>query len=204
MSAEDTYKIAMISLAGIAGFLLITLVVTCCCCHRYKRKLKGGGSKVRFGKQGVSKRKSAQWEVSPYAGWGASVQGRSACGCPGTPGCTKCQQSYATAYDWLPSSHNDVIMTSAPAVIQNPYVMNPTQIHQAPNRDFGRVLLNAPSAVCTKPKLNSTPVGGSCGTGGAACGNFYNMSSSQPITGLGSNMSNSTAQFVLESCPKPF
>jgi hypothetical protein len=196
VSMEEQYKIAMIALAGASGALLISLIVTCCCCCRYKRKLKGGGHGVRFGKQATSNRKSILYEVSPYEAWGSSVQGRS-CGCQGTTACNRCQ-NYATAYDWHSSARD---MTPA-VTIPNPYSMTPSmQVTQAPSPGFGRVLLNAPSAlngsgaVCTKPKLNVTPIGGNCGSGaGAACA--YNMTSSQPT---GNNLACSTAQFVLES-----
>lgn len=196
MSTEEQYKIAMIALAGVVGVLMIALTVACCCCCRYKRKLKGGGSGVRFGKQSAATRKSIHYEVSPYEAWGSSGQERS-CGCQGAGGCSRCQ-SYATAYDWLPPAHSGVVMSAPTAVIPNPYSMTPgTQIQQAPEPGFGRVLLNAPSAVCTKPKLNVTSIGGGCATGAGA----YNMTSCQPT---GNNLQCSTAQFVLESSTKTF
>lgn len=196
MSTEEQYKIAMIVLAGVSGALLLILIVACCFCCRYKRQLKGGGSGTRVVKHRISTRKSHHYETSPYEAWGSSLQGRS-CGCQGTSGCSRCQ-GHGSAYDWLssPAMPNPYSATPSTQIqAYNPYSMTSGAHIQAPSPGFGRVRLNAPSAVCSQPKLNTTPIGGGCATGG----NAYNMVSSQPT---GNNLACSTAQFVLESAGK--
>jgi len=189
--------IAMIVLAGACGVLLIAFVIACCCCTRYQRKYNGGGSGTRFGKQGELQPQKAYWPVTAYEGYGSPYQGGRSCACQGAGDCSSCR-GHASAYDWaLPSVHRGGVIMSPSAAQPNPYAMIAPQLPQIKSgNEYGRVLLNPPSAVCSKPKMPSTQLGGSCGTGGGCDGKFYS-SAGQP---LGS----SAAQFVLESSSKHY
>jgi len=180
ITLEKQYMIAMIVLAGACGVLIIWLIITTCCCMRYQRKLYGGGSGTRFVNH--SMREEAHWPVTACDAWGATPYGS-------TTSDGDCHRGYASAYDWaLPSNRNQSCL--APAAVHNPYGMSPRSQVKVGN-DYGRVLLNPPSAVCTKPSMPSTKLAGHCGNGGGCDGKFY-QSTGQP---LGS----SAAQFVLES-----
>jgi len=205
-SKEAQYMIAMIVLAGVCGVLLIAFIIACCCCQRYQRKFTGGGSGTRFGKQGELT--AAHWPVTSCEGYGSPYQGgsRSSCSCQGSGSCSSCR-GHASAYDWaLPTPHRSGIIMSAAsnpyALTSNPYALlpSPCAVTAAPQmktgNEYGRVLLNPPSAVCTKPKMASTQLAGSCGTGGGCDGKFYS-SAGQPLA-------SSAAQFVLESGSKHF
>jgi hypothetical protein len=172
--------IAMIVLAGVSGALIIAFIVACCCCQRYQRKLMGGGSGTRFGK--VTVRESAHWPVTACDTWGATPYGSTN---PYNPG-GDCNRS--SAYDWALPVPN--MSCGAPAAAPNPYSMSPRSQVKVGN-EYGRVLLNPPSAVCNKPAMPSTKLAGACGSGGGCDGKFY-QSTGQP---LGST----AAQFVLES-----
>jgi hypothetical protein len=212
MSMEETYMIAMIVLAGVAGVLLITLIVTCCCCCRYMRKLKGGGSGTRFAKTNYySKSPKEHVRSSAYEGWGVTPTRGAAsrsCGCPNdgadAGGCATCNMYAASAYDWMsPANQGGVAMGPSSNVYggsASPYVAGPVAQTRAVSNEYGRVRLNPPSAICNKP---ATTQGGSCAPGVGNCA--FNMSPSQNVYGSSQNASSSGgAQFVLESCPKPF
>jgi len=163
--------IAMIALAGLSGALIIAFIIACCCCQRYQRKLMGGGSGTRFGK--TTGRGAVQWPVTTADSWGATPYGST------SPYGDDCPGRCASAYDWhLPQN-------------SNPYGMSPRSQVKVGNNDYGKVLLNPPSAVCTKPTMPSTKLAGVCGTGGGCDGKFY-QSTGQPLT-------STTAQFVLDS-----
>lgn len=172
MTPEQQYMIAMIVLAGACGCLLIALIIACCCCMRYQRKLLGGGSGTRFGKHSV---REVQWPVTACDSWGATPYGSTNPYNPHDSG-NDCHRN--SAYEWaLPSRE-----LSCPT---------PRSQVKCGGNDYGRVLLNPPSAVCTKTAMPSTKLAGSCGNGGGCDGKFY-QSTGQP---LGS----STAQFVLDA-----
>jgi len=169
--------IAMIALAGLSGVLVIAFIIACCCCQRYQRKLQGGGSGTRFGKHSP---REAQWPVSSYEAWGATPYGN-ANNCGGDSG-NDCHRN--SAYDWaLPQTRN--------LDASNPYAMSPRSQVRCGGNDYGRVLLNPPSAVCSKPAMPSTKLAGHCGSGGGCDGKFY-QSTGQPLT-------STAAQFVLDS-----
>lgn len=172
--------IAMIILAGVCGLLAIFLIISCCCCMRYQRKLYGGGSGTRFGKHTV--REEAHWPVTAADAWGATPYGSTN---PCQPSGSDCHRN--SAYDWaLPPTRS--LPCPAPAAASNPYLLSP---RSQTNLSNGKVLLNPPSAVCSKPAMPSTKLAGHCGNGGGCDGQFY-QSTGQPL--------NSTAaQFVLES-----
>jgi len=173
--------ISMIVLAGVCGLLLIAFIIACCCCCRYQRKLTGGGSGTRFGKQ--IHREEAHWPVAACDTWGATPYGSTDDHHQEVSG-MDCHRN--SAYDWaLPPTRD---LSCQAAAVHNPYARS--QVKCGGN-DYGRVLLNPPSAVCTKPAMPSTKLGGVCGSGGGCDGKFY-QSGGQP---LGS----SAAQFVLES-----
>lgn len=174
MTKEQQYMISMIALAGLSGALIIAFIIACCCCLRYQRKLQGGGSRTRFGKHNV---REVQWPVTTTETWGATPYG---CTDPYNSG-NDCQRN--SAYDWaLPQTRN---------VACNPYAMSPRSQVRCGNNDYGRVLLNPPNAVCSKPSMPSTKLAGQCGTGGGCDGKFY-QSTGQPVA-------STTAQFVLDS-----
>jgi len=177
MSKEMQYMIAMIVLAGVCGALLILFVVVCCCCQRYQRKLMGGGSGTRFGKHSIYETEETQWPVTAYDSWGATPYGDTS-----SPynhrDSGDGQKGHASAYDWaLP--------------VSNPYAVSPRSQVRVCNNEYGRVVLNPPSAVCSRPAMPSTKLAGACGPGGGCDGKFY-QSTGQPL-------SSTTAQFVLES-----
>jgi len=171
MTMEQQYMIAMIALAGACGALIIAFIITCCCCMRYQRKLYGGQG-TPFGKHTV-RQQEVQWPVTACDSWGATPYG-STDGYQGGGG-GGCHRN--SAYDWaLPQA--------------NPYGMSPRPQIKSGN-DYGKVLLNPPSAVCTSAAMPSTKLAGHCGPGGGCDGKFY-QSSGQPL-------GNSAAQFVLDS-----
>jgi len=172
LSTEQTYMIAMIVLAAACGILIIAFIIACCCCTRYQRQLMGGGTHYVQ----PTLREAAHWPVTACDTWGATPYGstdhhRESGG--------DCHRNSASAYDWaLPHT-------------SSPYGMSPRSQVKVGNSDYGRVLLNPPSAVCTKPSMPSTKLGGHCGAGGGCDGKFYQSS--------GQALSSTAAQFVLDS-----
>jgi len=217
MTKEEQYKLAMIVLAGACGALIIAVIIACCCCIKYQRKLYMGGGR-RYVRQSRVSYGQTQWPtVTNYEAYAASrsletgqtqVYGASGNGqaqvhgasgdCHRASGdCHRGQQGYASAYDWaLPTTNtrsNGLLLS--PSVTNNsPYLSAITsgpQMNKEGN-EYKKVLLNPPSAVCTKPPMMSTQLAGSCTTGGGGCDGKFFSSGGQP-------MASTTAQFVLES-----
>jgi len=198
MSKEEQYFIAMIVLAGVCGALLIGVIIVICCCMKYQRRLYGTGTRVT---KHYSSYEQTQWPVvSPYEACGE------ACGASSVlegdqshvyphSGVHHERQGYVSPYSCaLPASTyqtTGVFMT--PGVTKT----NPCPVASGPQcktgNEYKKVLLNPPNAVCSKPPMPSTQLNGKCGTGGGCDGNFYSMSTGQPVTYTGGS------QFVLES-----
>jgi len=181
MPKEQQYMIAMIVLAGLCGALIISFIVACCCCMRYQRKLMGGGSGTRFGKHTIPTKvvEEVQWPVTSCDAWGATPYGSTNPYGGSQDSSHESQKGYASAYDWA-------LPNRVPGAT-NPYA---AKTHQCGSNDYGRVLLNPPSAVCSKAAMPSSKLGGQCG-GGGCDGKFY-QASGQPL-------SSTAAQFVLDS-----
>jgi len=176
--------IAMIVLAGVCGVLITLVIVLCCCCQRYQRKLMGGGSGTRFGKHSVYTKEDSHWPVTAYDSWGATPYGSTTPYNPQNSG--DHHRGHGSAYDWaLPTPSRAL----GPA--SDPYSLAPRSQINLGSNDYGRVLLNPPSAVCSKPAMPSTKLGGHCGAGGGCDGKFYQSS--------GQALNSTAAQFVLES-----
>jgi len=173
LTLEQQYMIAMIVLAGLCGILLIVFIIACCCCQRYQHQVMSGGSGTRLARHSV--REEVHWPVTACDAWGATPYGS------GDPYHSRnsggdCHRN--SAYDWaLPTT--------------NPYGMSPRSQVKVGGNDYGKVLLNPPSAVCSKTAMPSTKLAGHCGSGGGCDGKFYQST--------GQQMGCSAAQFVLES-----
>jgi len=196
MTKEDQYKIAMIALASLAGVLLIAVIIICCCCMRYQRQVLASGTGSHYTKKPRNDYEQSQWPapVANYEAYAAShAADQQFYGASGNYGG---HQGYESAYDWAhptsPSKNNGLILASA-AGRSNPYTPAPMPAPLQPKgNEYGRVLLNPPSAVCTKPAMSSTQLNGHCGSGGGCDGKFVSMSTGQPVASSG-------AQFVLQS-----
>jgi len=212
MSKEDTYKIAMIACASVAGALLIILIFTwicCCCCYQRRRRTV---TETYVAKPRIRTQKEVvRWDANPYEGYGQNVEHvqvskSGGCGCGGSKsveygsraagGCKQCEREAAaygaSAYEWMAPRTSGAILNST----SNPY--NPTPI-QTTTGVYNRVQLNNAAAI--KPSYNSTQLTGGYNTG--VTGNSGNMSSLQSTGYLPSSQNMSSgAQFVLESANK--
>lgn len=191
MSKEEQYKIATIVCASVAGALLIVLLLTwICCCVGYERRRRTGTTHVAKPRLRSSK-EVVRWEANPYEVWGQPVQ-QGGCGCGSgggastSGGCRGCEAYSASAYDWMGGSQ----------------ILNNSAYNAMPIKtsgEYGKVLLNPPSAVCNKPNIPSAQLAGRCNTGpSVTCGNSAAVNSSGYLTG-GANAASTGAQFVLES-----
>lgn len=199
MSKEDQYKLAMIVLAGVCGALLIAVLITVCCCVKYQRKLYGSGKRVqrttlsRLSYGDPHCPMDTTYETYPTI---AAYEPSHAYQDPGInhhvntgPGSVYC--SPIPPAPPKTSGGCRSMMTPGMAT-SSPYSMGSTPQCKPVKNEYGRVLLNPPSAVCTKPAMPSAQLGGHCGTGGGCDGKFFSMQTGQPVASTGS-------QFVLES-----
>jgi len=198
MTKEEQYKIAMIVLAGVCGVLMLVVFIVICCCVRYQRQLYGTGSRTtKLARMSYGQTHGSVNNYEAYAAQTALETHQ-----PHTyqePVYHHEHQGYSSGYSnylALPSATNKASgFTMGTGVASN----NPFPATSCPKpktgNEYGRVLLNPPSAVCTKPAMPSTQLNGSCGTGGGCDGKFVSMSTGQQV----GCMPCAGSQFVLES-----
>jgi hypothetical protein len=213
MTKEEQYKIAMIALAGSCGVLLIGLIIVICCCMKYQRQLHGS----RAQRTTLSR---LPYEQPHYPSMDANEPYTAKAYHEGVQSHTyehagmmnhSEPQNYASPYHYAPpaasynvsfrNARSSSASNKTSGVIMSPGFASSSNSFPATSackpktgNEYGKVLLNPPSAVCTKPAMPSTRIGGSCGTGGGCDGKFFSMPTGQPL-----QQTSTAAHFVLES-----